>query len=84
MTSTTMEQKIRRIVAAKAQCDPERIGRHDDFEEDLGMDSLDRLDVLAAVEDELGVQIPDDQFSEIRNLDDLLKALGARPCEIAA
>ena len=84
MTSTTMEQKIRRIVAAKAQCDPERIGRHDDFEENLGLDSLDRLDVLAAVEDDLGVQIPDDQFSEVRNLDGLLKAMGVGPREIAA
>jgi acyl carrier protein len=79
-----MEQEIRTVIAAKARRDPERIGLHDHFEEDLGLDSLDRLDVLAAVEDELGVQISDDQFSEIRNLDGLLKALEIQPCEIAA
>ncbi len=84
MTRTSMEQEILSVIAANTRCDPSCIGLNDDFEEVLGLDSLDRLDVLAAVEDELGVQIPDDQFSEIRNLDDLLKALGARPCEIAA
>ena len=84
MTSTTMEQNIRRIVAAKAQFDPERIGRHDNFEEDLGLDSLDRLDLLAEVEDELGVRISEDQVSAIRNLDGVLKAIGVGPREIAA
>lgn len=84
MTHASTEQEIRRIVAANARFDPERIGVHDDFEEDLGLDSLDRLDLLAEVEDELGVRIPEDQFSTIRNLDGLLKVLDGRPCEIAA
>jgi len=84
MTSTTMEQKIRRIVAAKAARDPACIGRDDDFEEDLGLDSLDRLDLLAEVEDELGVRISEDQLSAVRDLDGLLKAIGVGPREIAA
>jgi acyl carrier protein len=84
MTRPSLEQDIRIAIAAQARCDPERIGLHDDFEEDLGLDSLDRLDVLAAVEDELGLRIPDDLFSEIRSLDGVLQALDRRPREIAA
>jgi acyl carrier protein len=84
MRLTSMKREIVMVIAEKARCKPERIGLHDDFEEDLGLDSLDRLDVMAAVEDELGVQIPDEQFSEIRNLDGLLKALDIQPREIAA
>lgn len=84
MTRPSLEQDIRIAIAAQARCDPERIGLHDDFEEDLGLDSLDRLDVLAAVEDELGLRIPDDLFSEIRSLDGVLRALDRRPREIAA
>jgi acyl carrier protein len=79
-----MQQEIRRIVATKAARDPAGIGRHDDFEEDLGLDSLDRLDLLAEVEDELGVRISEDQFSAARNLDGLFKAVGVQPREIAA
>ena len=84
MTRPSLEQDIRIVVAAATRRDPERIGLHDDFEEDLGLDSLDRLDVLAAVEDELGLRIPDDLFSEIRSLDGVLQALDRRPREIAA
>jgi len=84
MTRLSLEQEIRIAIAAQVRRDPESIGRHDDFEEDLGLDSLDRLDVLAAVEDELRVRIPDDLFSEIRSLDGVLRALDGRSREIAA
>ena len=84
MTRPSLEQDIRIAIAAQAGCDPEQIGLHDDFEEDLGLDSLDRLDVLAAVEDDLGMQIPDDLFSQIRCLDDVLKALDGRHRGLAA
>ncbi len=82
MTRPSLEQDIRIAIAAQARRDPERIGLHDDFEEDLGLDSLDRLDVLAAVEDELGVRIPEEALSEIRTMADVLKAL--EPREMAA
>ncbi len=84
MRLKSREQEIRRIVAAKAARDPARIGLYDDFEEDLGLDSLDRLDLLAEVEDELGVRISEDQFSAVGNLDGLFKAVGVQPREIAA
>ena len=83
-TGLTLEQDIRIAIAAQARCEPDRIGLHDDFEEDLGLDSLDRLDVLAAVDDELGVRLPEDRFAEIRSLDDVLKAVARRPRGIAA
>jgi acyl carrier protein len=84
MKLESMEHEIRIIVAAKAARDPAEIGSYEDFEEDLGLDSLDRLDLLAEVEDELGIQISEDQVSEVRNLSDLLKAVGARARERAA
>jgi acyl carrier protein len=75
MAQHDWEQDIRRVIARQAGCEPDRIGLHDDVEEILGLDSLDRLDVLAAVEDELGVLISDDRFSEVRTLDDVLRSL---------
>lgn len=84
MRLETIEHEVRTIVAAKAARDPTRIGPYEDFEEDLGLDSLDRLDLLAEVEDELGIRISEDVISEVRNLDDLLKVVGVRPREKAA
>lgn len=84
MRLETIEHEVRTIVAAKAARDPTRIGPYEDFEEDLGLDSLDRLDLLAEVEDELGIRLSEDEISEVRNLDDLLKVVGVRPREKAA
>jgi acyl carrier protein len=84
MRLETLEQEIRTIVAAKAARDPTQIGPYEDFEEDLGLDSLDRLDVLAEVEDELGIRMSEDEISEVRNIDGLLKAVVVRPRDKAA
>jgi len=84
MRANDVEQDIRIIVAAKAARVPAEIGGNEDFEEDLGLDSLDRLDVLAEVEDELGIRLREDQLSEIHTLDDVLKAVGVRPRDRAA
>jgi acyl carrier protein len=84
MTRASLEQDLRRVIAAAIHRDPEYIALQDDFEEDLGLDSLDRLDLLAAVEDELGRRIPEEALSEIRTLADVLKALDGGPREIAA
>ena len=84
MSRAKLEREIRIAIAVQARCDPAEIGLHDDFEEELGLDSLDRLDVLAAVEDDLGLRIPDELFSEVRSLDDILKALDGRDREKAA
>jgi len=84
MRAHDVEQDIRIIVAAKAARVPAEIGRHEDFEEDLGLDSLDRLDVLAEVEDELGIRLAEDQLSELHTLDDVLRAVGVRPRDQAA
>ncbi len=84
MRANDVEQDIRIIVAAKAARVPAEIGGNEDFEEDLGLDSLDRLDVLAEVEDELGIRLREDQLSELHTLDDVLKAVGVRPRDRAA
>jgi len=84
MRQSDMERVIRGIVAAKAARDPVRIGRHEDFEEDLGLDSLHRLDVLAEVEDELGLRIPEERLAEVRDLESLLAAVDACRCGRAA
>ena len=77
MRADAMEQEIRSILAAKAARDPAGIGRHEDFQEDLGLDSLDRLDLLAEVEDELGLRLAEDRLSDLHTLDDVLRAVDA-------
>lgn len=41
--------------------------------EDLGADSLDLVEVLSAIEDELDVEIPDEVLENMKTIGDLVK-----------
>jgi polyketide biosynthesis acyl carrier protein len=45
---------------------------------DLGANSLDRMDVLVASIDELGIEVPVSEFAEVKSIGGLVDALHAR------
>lgn len=44
---------------------------------DLGVDSLDRMDIVVTSQDELGISVPAAAFAEVRNLRQLVDVLHA-------
>ena len=69
------EAALRDTIAQFVFQNPEHIGDTDDFSEDLGLDSIDRLDLLSEVEKRHRVQLSDEQFWSVSNLTELLDAL---------
>ena len=69
------ETTLRETVAEVMFLDPEDIGATDNFGDDLGLDSIDRLYLLAVIEERHGVRLRDEQITNIWNLGDLVKAL---------
>lgn len=69
------ESTLRNTIAKFTYIDPKEIGVKSDFGDDLGLDSLDRLELLAEIEERHGVLLPDDQLTNIWSLGDLVKAL---------
>ena len=47
----------------------------DDLSDDIGLDSIDRLNLMTTVEQEHGVHLSDDEIASISNLRDLLRLL---------
>ena len=45
------------------------------IKEDLGADSLDVLQLLMAIEDEYGVEVPDEKLAEFSTVGDVVKYL---------
>jgi acyl carrier protein len=43
------------------------------FVQDLGMDSLDAVELAMAMENELGVTIPDDELRKAKTVEDLIR-----------
>jgi acyl carrier protein len=83
MTGSNFEAEIRALVAETSSCDVSRLDPDDDFCEALGLDSLDRLNVLAAVEKHFDVSFADEQISELRSVADVLGAVEALLLEYA-
>lgn len=56
----TLEQRVKRVVASELAVDLTQIGNQDSFVENLGADSLARVELVSALEAEFDLTIPDD------------------------
>jgi acyl carrier protein len=58
--------------------DPERVQMDQSFQRDLAADSLDLVELIAAIEDKYDVEIPEADLEDMKNVGDLWKFLGER------
>lgn len=69
--------KIQKLIAEKLEIDPSKITLDSSFRGDLGADSLDTYELVYAIEEELGVSIPDEkanEFETVRDAYDFIKS----------
>ncbi len=65
MNREEIEVKVKEIVAEKAECEISEVNDQTNLEETLGMDSLDRVELLMEIEKEFGITIPDDDADKV-------------------
>ena len=63
-------QKIQKLIADKLEIDVEKVAMEASFRGDLGADSLDTYELVYAIEEEMGVSIPDDKANEFEKVKD--------------
>ena len=68
-------EKIREITASVLSCDPESITMDTKFVDDLSADSLDVTSIVMEIEDEFGIEIPDDAAMSITTVGDAVEKL---------
>ncbi|MDD7768400.1 MAG: acyl carrier protein, partial [Treponema sp.] len=56
--------KIQKLIAEKLDLDESKVTMDSSFRGDLGADSLDTYELVYAIEEELGVSIPDEVANE--------------------
>lgn len=59
--------------------DSSKITPTSNFANDLGLDSLDTVEVVVAIEEEFGIEIPDAQADEIKSIDNAVEYILAQP-----
>ncbi|MCR5724432.1 MAG: acyl carrier protein [Treponema sp.] len=62
--------KIQKLIAEKLEIDESKIALDSSFRGDLGADSLDTYELVYAIEEELGVSIPDEKANEFETVRD--------------
>ena len=70
-----MLEKMREIIAEQLNCDGETIGLDTSFKDDLGADSLDLFELVMALEEEYGPEIPAEELSDVETVGDIIEYL---------
>ncbi|ODV95909.1 hypothetical protein PACTADRAFT_49344 [Pachysolen tannophilus NRRL Y-2460] len=58
---------------------PEKISVNANFKKDLGLDSLDQVEIIMEIENEFSIIIPDDKADEINTVKDAIDLIEAQP-----
>ena len=70
-------EKIKKLIADRLEIEEDKISLDSTFRQDLGADSLDTYELVYAIEEELGISIPDEkanEFETVRDAYDYIKS----------
>ena len=65
---STVEERIKKIVAEQLGVKLEEVSNDSSFVEDLGADSLDTVELVMALEEEFETEIPDEEAEKITSV----------------
>jgi acyl carrier protein len=68
MERTEIEQRVRKVLAEQLAQDIDEVTLEARFEEDLDADSLDLVEAVLALEEELGVEIPESEMQPVKTV----------------
>ncbi len=70
-----LEKKVRELVATQLGISSDQVTLDANLVSDLGADSLDVVELVMAMEDELGVEIPDEDAQKLTTLNAVIAYL---------
>ena len=70
-----MPEKMKEIIAEQLNCEEETIGMDTSFKDDLGADSLDLFELVMALEEEYGLEIPAEELTDMETVGDVIEYL---------
>ena len=61
----TVDERVKKIIAEQLGVEEDEVTSEASFVEDLGADSLDTVELVMALEEEVGIEIPDEDAEKI-------------------
>jgi len=71
--------RILDLIKSFEKVDPAKLSTKSTFTEDLGLDSLDAVEVVMAVEEEFSIEIPDAEADEIKSVQEAIDYIAKTP-----
>lgn len=75
---SNVEEKVKKIIEEKLSVNADQITNEARFAEDLKADSLDTVELVMALEDEFGLDIPDEEADKIKTVQDAINYIGTK------
>ena len=66
-------EKMKKLISDRLEIEESKITVDSSFRQDLGADSLDTYELVYAIEEELGITIPDEKANEFNTVRDALE-----------
>ena len=70
--------RIKSIIAEQSGVKPEEVTPEASFIDDLGADSLDTVELIMALEEEFGVEIPDEDAEKMTSVGDAIRYIDSK------
>jgi acyl carrier protein len=68
-----ISEKVKSVIAEQLGVKPEEVTDDAKFVDDLGADSLDTVELVMALEEEYGVEIPDEDAEKLTTVGEAIK-----------
>ena len=73
MADKPIDQRVKDIIVEQLGVKPDQVTPEAKFIEDLGADSLDTVELIMALEEEFGIEVPDEQAEKLQSVGDVIK-----------
>lgn len=71
-----MEEKVINLISDATKIDKVKISMETSFVDDLNLDSLDIVELMMKMEDEFGIEIPEEDAEGLKSVKDVVTYLG--------
>lgn len=76
-----IKAKVKSIIVEQLGVNEDEVTDEASFIEDLGADSLDIVELVMRLEEEFGIEIPDEDAEKIKNVGDAIKYIAEAKAE---
>ena len=76
--ASKLEERVKEIIVEQLGVNAEQVTPEASFNDDLGADSLDTVELIMAFEEEFGAEIPDEDAEKLTSVGKVLEYLAGK------